>query len=89
MYTSKLSQDLQCTIKSTWDISIVEDSGFYILSAVPVAVPRGAPYGPKFSQFHAVFGKFGKIICWCPPEGLAPPPTGNPGSAPEYYVVAS
>ena len=22
--------------------------------------------GPKFSQFHAVFGNFGKIICWHP-----------------------
>ena len=40
-------------------------------------------YGPKFSQFHAVIRKFGKIICWRPPPvGLAPPPTGNPGSAP-------
>ena len=39
-----------------------------------VANLRGAPlpppYGPKFSQFHAVFGK------------VLPPPTGYPGSAP-------
>ena len=28
------------------------------------------------------FGKFDKIVCWRPrPTGLAPPPTGNPGSA--------
>ena len=30
-----------------------------------------------------LFAKFGKIICWRPPGGLAPPPTGKPGSAPE------
>ena len=33
----------------------------------------------NFMQFFAIFGK---IICWRPPEGLAPPPTGNPGSTP-------
>ena len=41
----------------------------------------GAPYDPKF------FAKFGKIICWRPPGGLAPPPTGNPGSTPAYRDV--
>ena len=33
----------------------------------------------NFMQF---FAKFGKVICWRPPGGLVPPPTGNPGSAP-------
>ena len=45
---------------------------------------RGAAYGPKFSQLHAVFcffWKFGKITCWHLLEGHCPPPTGNPGSA--------
>ena len=28
-----------------------------------------APYGPKFSQFHAVFEKIGKIVCLCHPNG--------------------
>ena len=43
-----------------------------------VANLRGAPppYGPKFSQFHAVFGNVLQN------RMLAPPPTGNPGSAP-------
>ena len=40
-----------------------------------------APHGPNFFQFYAVFRKFGKIVCWRPPGGLAPPPTGNPRSA--------
>ena len=40
------------------------------------------PYGPKSSQFHAVF-RNGKIVSWPLPLGaLAAPPTGNPGSAP-------
>ena len=48
---------------------------------LPLTAP---PYGPNFYHFHAVFlGKFGKIVCWHPlARGLAPPPTGNPGSAP-------
>ena len=25
--------------------------------------------GPKCSPFYALFGNFGKIVCWCPPEG--------------------
>ena len=32
-------------------------------------------------------GKFGKFLCWRPPPGLVPPPTGNPGSAPALAVV--
>ena len=46
---------------------------------------RGArpPHGPKFSQFHAVFRYIWQNHMLAPPpEGLAPPPTGDPGSAP-------
>ena len=39
------------------------------------------PLGSEFFQFHAVFGKFGKIICWHPTGELAPLPQGNPGSS--------
>ena len=35
------------------------------------------PWGSKFFQFHAVFGKIRQIRI------LAPPPRGNPGSATE------
>ena len=43
----------------------------YEITPVPVADPGGAPpYGPKFSQFHAVFQKkIGKIVCWHLLEG--------------------
>ena len=44
--------------------------------------PKSAPYGPKFSQFHAVFRKIWQNHMLVPPGGLAPPPTGNPRSAP-------
>ena len=40
------------------------------------------PYSPKFSQFHAVFGKIWQNHMLAPPGGLAPPPMGNPGSTP-------
>ena len=44
---------------------------------------RVPPYGPKFSQFHPVFHKIWQNhMLPPPPRGLAPPPTGNPGSAP-------
>ena len=47
---------------------------------------------PKYSQFHAVFlGNLAKRYVGAPPAtlGLAPPPTGNPGSAPELCSVWS
>ena len=45
------------------------------------------PYGPKFSHFHAVFGKIWQNRMLAPAaRGLAPPPTGNPGSAPAVDV---
>ena len=37
--------------------------------------------GPKFFQFHAVFGKIWQNRMLAPPGELAPPPRGNPGSA--------
>ena len=40
--------------------------------------PLGGPNSFDFMQF---LGKCGKIVCWCPPGQLAPPPRGNPGSA--------
>ena len=57
----------------------------------PVADLRGAlpaypppHYGPKFSQYHAVFWKnFGKIVGWCYSWKVGTPPTVNPGSAPD------
>ena len=41
------------------------------------------PLWPKIPQFHDsfFFVKFGKIVFWHP-LGSAPPPAGNPGSAP-------
>ena len=47
-----------------------------------VADLRGAPYSPKFSQFHAEFWKFWQNRMLAPPGGLTPTLTGNPGSAP-------
>ena len=41
----------------------------------------------KYLNLMQFFGKFGKIICSAPPGGLAPPPTGNPGSASDFRVV--
>ena len=37
--------------------------------------------GSKFFQFHEFWGKFGKILCWHPPGGLALPLRGSSGSA--------
>ena len=42
------------------------------------AHPKDTPYGPKFSQSYAFFRKFWQNYM------LAPPPTGNPGSAPGH-----
>ena len=46
---------------------------------------RAPPMGQIFSQFHAVFRKFlAKSYVAPAPGELAPPPTGNPGSAPGH-----
>ena len=35
-------------------------------------------WGSKFFQFHAVFGKIGKIVCWRPPpRGVGAPSSGK------------
>ena len=57
----------------------VADLHSNILDARPP--PPGGPNSFNFMQF---LGKLGKIVCWAPPpEELAPPPRGNPGSATE------
>ena len=42
------------------------------------------PWGSKFFQFHAVFGKIWQNCMLGPPGELAPPPPGNPGSGTDY-----
>ena len=41
----------------------------------------------KNSQFDAVFRKIWQNHMSAPPGGLAPPPTGNPGSTSDFRVV--
>ena len=54
-------------------------------------ITSGDPFPPppndqNFLNFMQFLGKSGKFVCWRPcPGGLAPPPTGNPGSAPAYW----
>ena len=40
--------------------------------------------GPNSFNFMQFSGTFGKIVCWRPPGGLAPPPRGNPGSTTDF-----
>ena len=49
-------------------------------------IQGGRPYGPTFFLIFAVFGK----TCMLAPSpgGLAPPPTGNPGSAPAENALS-
>ena len=44
------------------------------------------PGDPNSFNFKQFLGKFGKIIFWCPPGELAPPPWGNPGSTTANYI---
>ena len=39
------------------------------------------PWGSRFLQFHAVFGKIWQNCMLVPPGELVAPPWGNPGSA--------
>ena len=48
---------------------------------------RARPTVQNFLDFMQFFRKFDKIVCWRPPRGLAPPPTGNPGSAPAIIGI--
>ena len=45
-----------------------------------------SPGGPNSFNFMQFLGNFDKIVCWCPPGELAPPPRGNPGSATAFKV---
>ena len=47
---------------------------------------RAPPSGPKFFQFHAVFGKMWQNRMLAPLGELAPPPRGNPGSATAHLI---
>ena len=38
---------------------------------------RAPPGGPKFFQFHAVFGKIWQIVCWRPTWGVGAPSSGK------------
>ena len=48
-------------------------------------------WGPKFFQFHAVFGKIwqNRMLAPPPPGELALPPRGNPGSATGVWWCAA
>ena len=59
---------------------LITSGGFR--GVLPARAPP-PPRGPKFSQFHAVFCKIWQNHMLTPPGGLAPPPTGNPRSAPD------
>ena len=50
--------------------------------------PGAPPLRPKiFSISCSFLQNLAKIICWCPPPGgLGPPPTRNPGCAPDTYL---
>ena len=50
------------------------------------APPPGGPNSFNFMQF---LGNFGEIVCWRPPEELAPPPRGYPRSATDNVVSPS
>ena len=67
-------------------------SKFAIQWWVQGGCPRRAPPPPPtdqiFLNFMQFFRKSGKFVCWhVPPVGLAPLPTGNPGSAPVIHSV--
>ena len=54
----------------------------YLRSKILDAPP--SPRGPNSFNFMQFLGKFGKIVCWHPPESWHPQPRGNPGSANVY-----
>ena len=43
--------------------------------------------GPNSFNFIQFLGTLGKIVCWRPYEGLAPPPRGNPGFATAHITI--
>ena len=46
----------------------------------------GGAHVRNLSQFHEVFWKFWQNLMLAPRGGLAPPPTGNTGSAPVFII---
>ena len=62
-------------------------SGLIVFTVADLGGASGAhpPMAEKFSQFPAVFRKIWQNHMLAPPGGLAPPPTGNPGSAPGLH----
>ena len=68
------------TVKRLWDKHI------YLYTVADLRGREGRPPGPKFSQFHAVFGKIWQNRMLVLPRELAPPPRGNPGSATAIYI---
>ena len=64
------------------------DPGFPNVLSVADLGGRPPPTVQNFLDFMQFFGNFDKIVCWRPPRGLAPPPTGNPGSAPDHVNFA-
>ena len=74
------SQDQRYTLQGNAK-SAHQEKWLYLLHSIALKEALSS----KFSRFHAVFGYFGKIVCWHPhPGGLAPTPAGNPGSAPGH-----
>ena len=71
----------QASFGTTLQLFFTQLSSYYSGGSKGAQGTRPPPRGCKFFQFHAFFGKFGKIVCWRPPGELAPPPRGNPGSA--------
>ena len=68
-------------VMSYWTKIFSQMAKTYISKSIGTLTPP--PPGQNFSQFHAVFGKFDKIVCWRSLGGFAPRPLGNPGSATE------
>ena len=46
-----------------------------------------APGVQIFFNFMQFLGKFGKIVCWCPPGEFAPQPRGSPGSTTAWVLL--
>ena len=71
------------SLRVAGSIQEILDPSLLKMMLKPVADLGGSPPTVQnFLNFMQFFAKFGKIICWRPPRGLAPPPSGNPGSAP-------
>ena len=74
---------MYATTRINADADVFADTDVRCVSGGSKGMPSTrAHYGPKFSQFHPVFGKFWQNLRLAPPRaGFAPPAMGNPGSA--------